>query len=455
MNGFSILKAAQEAPDRIAMIDDEGALTFRQLADEVTPWLGPLRALGADARVALTPDRYRASIVRLLAAIEARVPVVLLHARWSAFERERALALTEPSAHLEALTPQRDRGNRTESEKSDAPNAPLALIFTSGTSGAPRAAVLSRSSLLAACEASADALGWRDDDRWMLAMPLAHVGGLSIVLRCLAARRTLVLHRGPLDAHALQATAARHRCTLLSLVPTMLRRWLSHPSVPLPALRVMLIGGAACPEALLTRAISAKLPVHTTYGLTEMCAQVATLRAPAQRAEVGVGPPLKGVEIELDEGRILVRGPSLFSGFWREPSPLDARGFYDTGDHGRWDEAGNLHVLGRRTDLIVSGGENVYPAEVEGALEAIQGIETACVFGIPDPEWGEVVCALCVASATPTPELLRTALASRLASFKRPRRVAFVSSLPTLASGKVDRRAAAQVFSGMNDHTAV
>ena len=112
---------------------------------------------------------------------------------------------------------------------------------------------------------------------------------------------------------------------------------------------------------------------------------------------------MRGVEIAIEEDeRILVRGPSLFDGFWREPSPLDARGFYDTGDHGRWDDAGSLHVLGRRTDLIVSGGENVYPAEVEGALEAIDGIEAACVFGSPDAEWGEAVCALCIASSRTT-----------------------------------------------------
>jgi O-succinylbenzoic acid--CoA ligase len=452
VNPFSVLKAAAEAPDRIALIDDDGTRTFRELADEVVPLLEPLRALGPGARVALSPERDSRSIVRLLAAIEAQVPVVLLHPGWSSFERERAIALTEPAVHLEELAPSDDA--RTHEASGD-PTRALALIFTSGSTGAPRAAVLSQGALFAACEASADALGWLHDDRWMLAMPLAHVGGLSIVLRCVAARRTIVLHRGALDATALQATAARHRCTLVSLVPTVLRRWLAGPDVPIPSLRAMLIGGASCPEALLTRAIASGLPIRTTYGLTEMCAQVATLRSSAERADIGVGPPLKNVEVSIEDERVLVRGPSLFDGFWREPSPLDARGFYDTGDHGRWDEAGNLHVLGRRTDLIVSGGENVYPAEVEGALEAIEGIATACVFGSPDPEWGEVVCALCIATAPPSVECLRTALSERIAAFKRPRRIAFVASLPTLPSGKADRRAAAALFSGMADHTHV
>ncbi len=455
MTVFSILDAASETPERMALIDDEGALTFAALADAVRPFLAPLRELGSDARVALTPDRDRTSIVRLLAAIEAQVPVVLLHPRWSAAERARALALTSPALQLNALPLDASTPAEAIEHTEHDPARALALVFTSGTSGAPRAAVLSRRALSAACDASADALGWQHDDRWLLAMPLAHVGGLSIVLRCLKARRTVVLHQGPLEASALRATAQRHRCTLVSLVPTMLRRWLEAPGAALPSLRVVLVGGAACPSALLERAIASGLPVRPTYGLTEMCAQVATPRGSATDPSIGVGPPLRGVELELRDERIFVRGPSLFDGFFGESSPLDPRGFYDTGDHGRLDEAGNLHVLGRRTDLIVSGGENVYPAEVEAALEALDGIEAACVFGLPDPEWGEAVCALCVSRDARPIDEVRASLSGRLAPFKRPRHIGYVAQLPALPNGKPDRRAAAATFSGLRDHSSV
>lgn len=434
-DGFSVLRAADEAPHRLALVDADGELTFRELADEVRPLIAPLAALPAGARVSLTPFLVRQDVIRLLAAIEAGRGVVLLHPRWTPLERERALTVARPVLDLNTVTP--SPGALPPPPPAD---GTLALVLTSGTSGTPRAAVLSRRAFLASVEASAAVLGWRDDDRWLLAMPLAHVGGLSILLRCLQARRAVILHDGPIEADVLARSVTRHAPTLISLVPTMLDRLL-RADLPLHQPRAVLVGGAACPPALLRRAIDRGLRARTTYGMTETCSQIATMRADAVTGHEGVGPPLPGVTLELRDERIFVKGPSLFDGFSGEGSPLDERGFYDTGDHGRLDGDGHLHLLGRRTDLIVTGGENVYPREVEDVLTAIAGVDQACVVGVPDPEWGHVVVAACTATERPTDAETSAALTAHLARFKHPRRIAWLDAMPLLASGKIDRRA--------------
>lgn len=428
-DALSIFRAADEAPDAPAWIDAQGVTTFRGLADEARRFLPALAALGPEARVALTATPERASVVRLLAALELGVPVALLHPRWAEIERTRARAAVE-AVDLDALAPC-DAPTPRAARASDA-----VLVFTSGTTGVPRAARLSRAALIASAQASAEVLGEADDDRWLLAMPLAHVGGLSIVLRALRARRPVIATRPDTIASAARA----HRASLLSVVPTMLERLLAEP--PPESLRRVLVGGAACPEPLRQRALAAGWPVRTTYGLTETCAQVATQRGPT---DGGVGPLLPRVELEVRHERLFVRGPTLFSGFWGEPSPLDDRGFYDTGDFGHLDGRGHLHLLGRRTDLIVSGGENVYPAEVERVLEALPGITAACVFGIPDAQWGSTVAAALVAEPRPSSAELAAHLDRYLARYKHPRRVAFVEALATAPSGKLDRRRTAEI----------
>jgi len=187
----------------------------------------------------------------------------------------------------------------------------------------------------------------------------------------------------------------------------------------------------------------------TTYGLTEACSQATTQQpGTVNRGQLGAGPPLPGVELRIsDDDGIQLRGPTLFSGYLpaSDRSTFLDDGWFPTGDRGRLDEAGNLHVLGRRTDRIVTGGENVDPVEVEQALESLPGVVQASVFGVPDEKWGEVVCAAVVAVG-PTPELAAAVaeLRGRLAPFKLPRRIARLDALPLNATGKVDRRETAR-----------
>jgi O-succinylbenzoic acid--CoA ligase len=201
----------------------------------------------------------------------------------------------------------------------------------------------------------------------------------------------------------------------------------------------MLVGGAPAPSALLAEAADRGWPVLTTYGLSEACSQVATQRpGTVNRGEQGSGSPLPGVEVRIQDGVIQVRGRTVCA-------PVDRDGWFTTGDLGRLDETGCLHVLGRRDDAIVTGGEKVLPHEVEEALRSCPGVADACVLGAPDPTWGQVVSALVVPRAAPPPAAALARELGRLAPYKRPRRLAYAAALPLGPNGKVDRRAAAEL----------
>ncbi|MBX3251333.1 MAG: AMP-binding protein [Myxococcales bacterium] len=355
---------------------------------------------------------------------------------WSPAARTNEAPRSDARTDDASLARVSERAGERASE--DDEQVPLAIAFTSGTTGRPRAAVLSRRAFVAAARASEANLGWRDDDRWLLSLPPAHVGGLSVLVRAFLARRTVVLGPPRFDARGFGAAVERHRVTLASIVPTMLHRLLDEGWRPPASFRAVLVGGAAAPPSLLARAWAAGVPALPTYGMTETCAQVAT-RAPGDlRADPDVGAPLDGVEVRVRGGVLEVRGPTLFDGYLGEPSPFDAEGWFSTGDLAALDDAGHLVVLGRRGDLIVRGGENVYPARVEAALVADPRIDAAMVVGVPDDEWGERVAAAVVASDEAG--ALAALREAPLAPFERPTRVAFVPALPTNAMGKPDRR---------------
>jgi o-succinylbenzoate---CoA ligase len=188
-----------------------------------------------------------------------------------------------------------------------------------------------------------------------------------------------------------------------------------------------------------------RLPVLASYGLTETCAQLTATRYATRHAPLGLGAgePLPGTRVRVVGGRIEVSGPTLMAGYLGEP-PLPAGAWFDTGDLGEIDARGCLHVHARRTDLVVTGGENVYPAEVEHVLEACPGIAAAGVFGVADETWGQIVAAALVADgAPPADAALAACLAAHLAPFKRPRRICFVDRLPQTPAGKLDRAALA------------
>jgi O-succinylbenzoic acid--CoA ligase len=432
-DALSILDAAREAPDALALWDDGAALTFAQLAQRVRErWRGLEPQAVAGIPFPVDGTGAVETLVTLYALLEARVPALLVDPRLTLPERE---ALLETARRLGPVR---------------FPDT-AAILFTSGTTGTPRGAVLTRSALLASAAASAANLGWRDDDRWLLCMPVARVGGLSIVTRCLAARRALA--RVPaFDATCLPAWIAASRATLVSVVPTMLARWLdAHPDwVPPAHLRAVLVGGAEAPAALLARAARLRLPIVLTYGMTETCSQVVATSYAARFAPASerAGRPLGGVALRLRDGHIEIKGPMRMAGYWDGP-PLSPDEWFDTGDLGELDTRGCLTVQARRVDLILTGGENVYPAEVEKAIEAFPGIARAAVFGVPDATWGQTVAAAIVASPDVSRQALAEFLAARLAPWKRPRSICVVADLPATTAGKLDRGALAGFASAL------
>ncbi|MFQ5342341.1 MAG: o-succinylbenzoate--CoA ligase, partial [Anaerolineae bacterium] len=346
------------------------------------------------------------------------------------------------------------------------------IVFTSGTTGRPKGAMLTYGNHMASATASAFRLGTLPGDRWLACMPLYHVGGLAIVLRCCLYGTTLVLHDG-FDPASVSAALDTQAVTLISLVPTMLRRLLeARGKRPFPeSLRCVLLGGAAAPATLVERSLAFGVPVATTYGLTEAASQVATASPDDVRRKAGssamgaghfVGRPLMFSQVRIagadghdrppgEIGEIEVRGPTVMAGYYHSPEATREavrNGWLRTGDMGYLDVDGDLWVVQRRSDLIVTGGENVYPAEVERVIVEHPGVEAACVIGVEDEEWGQRVVAAVVTAegATVTDAELLEFCRARLAGYKQPRAYRFLTSLPQTASGKVQRDAVANWF---------
>jgi o-succinylbenzoate---CoA ligase len=463
---FSLLAAAREAPAQLALVDGEREIDFGELGERVRERLRQLSTQlgsGAETRSSLLAFRAHESLESLeliYALLELGQPFLPLHARLTDAEVTQLLvelpvayeldldqpAFTLRSRSAAALTPRARRWFEQEPQ--------LAALATSGSSGAPRVVLLSRSAFRSSARASAANLGWLPDDRWLLCLPLAHIGGLSVVTRCLSARRPVVLpsaaRAGESSAQRIAAAIVGGRASLLSLVPTQLSALLQlAPPFELPTqVRAILTGGAAASPALCDACAERHWPVLTSYGATEACSQITTQQPGDARQRVrGTGRPLAGVELRLAGGAIQIRGSTLFTGYLLGPEqPFDPDGWFSTGDLGRFDADGQLHVLGRSDQMIISGGENVSPAEVEAALEACPGVLEACVFPLPDAHWGQLVAAgLRLGDGEPALLLegVRAELERRLANFKRPRRYVLAQSFVYGPTGKLDRRATA------------
>jgi O-succinylbenzoic acid--CoA ligase len=322
-------------------------------------------------------------------------------------------------------------------------DAVAVVIHTSGTTAAPRPVELTYANLLWSALGSGVALGVDEDERWLCALTMAHVGGLSILVRSAIYATTAVVHERFEVDRVLHELGTR-RTTLVSLVATTLARLLDAGLQRPAALRCALTGGGPVPAALLARARDAGVPVGLTYGLSQAASQVTTTPAADvagahdDPARPNAGPALfcTRVRIAPDE-EILVRGPTV------APGALASDGWLHTGDLGGLDDRNRLLVTGRKVDTIVSGGENVAPAEVEAVLETHPQVLEAAVVGRSDPQWGEAVTAIVVPrpGAVLDPEALRAHCAARLAPFKVPKRVTLASEpLPRTSSGKLVRR---------------
>ena len=409
--------AALARPDHEAVAADDGSLTYAQLDELASTRARALAATGVTAgervRVTHPPGLAFAEVLHALPRLGA-----VLEPRPPSAPPVPGAAPLPPGASAAAL--------RADFE----PEAIHTAISTSGTTGAPKVVELTYANHLASALASADGVGVEPGDRWLCPLPLHHVGGLNVLIRSAINRTTVVLHER-FDAERVRATIEGGEVTLASLVPTMLARLRAAGLREAPGLRAIALGGGPVPQELLEWAWETGIPVTPVYGMTETCSQVVA---------GSPGRALAGVQLEIaEDGEILVRGPMV------APGAIASDGWLHTGDLGWLDEEGRLQVLGRLKELIVTGGENVAPLEVEQALLAHPGVTDVGVAGLEDPDWGEAVTAFVVLGEHVEGEELRAWCRERLEPYKVPKAIHAVDRLPRNAGGKLLRGALAEL----------
>lgn len=471
---------AAVTPERFALSQGGERLTYAQLDDQASAlaaWMADIGVAPGDA-VALLLSNSLQSAIAIHAVSRAGAVVVPLNTRltpgelaWQladagarvllfddANRKAAAAAATSATVRAYPLPSPAALPARAVPPRRFALEAPHSIVYTSGTTGRPKGAVLTFGNQLWSAMASAFNLGLHAGDVWVACLPFFHVGGLTILMRAVLYGIEVLVHPR-FDAADVNRSLDEGKGTIVSVVATMLRRMLDerHDAPYPPTLRTVLVGGGPVPLDLLERCARASVPVVQTYGLTEACSQVCTLAPEDALRKLGsAGKPVLGVELRIvdDTGRdcppgtpgeIWVRSPTIMAGYHGRPDETARRlrgGWLATGDIGYLDAEGYLYVLDRRDDLIVTGGENVAPAEVERVLCQYPGVSAAAVVGLPDTEWGQRVVAaveLQPGVAVTPYELLEFAR-ERLAGYKCPREVRVLPEIPKTASGKILRR---------------
>lgn len=386
------------------------SMSYGELDGRVSAAAGRLeeRGVAPGTRVALYLPKSVGYLVLLLALVRAGAVACPVSTRVPAggvgplLQRAGCLALIsadgrtfDATDEIDVLNPEALLAEGVKDQKTSEParipaGRPATVVFTSGSTGAPKAALHTFGNHYFSAAGSNANIAPAPGDRWLHSLPLYHVGGLSIIFRCLLSGAAIAL---PEPDASPGRSISELRATHVSLVSTQLLRLLDEVGADLSGLKAVLMGGGPIPPSLVDEALARGVPVHTSYGLTEMASQVTTTPPGASREELrtaGRALPHRQVLIS-EEGEILVRGATLFAGYLREGGPdlpLDDGGWFHTGDLGEMDAGGYLKVSGRRDNLFVSGGENVQPEEIEAALCRIEGIEEAVVVPVPDREFG-------------------------------------------------------------------
>ncbi len=489
-----LARRAQLSPDRVALIDainGERPITFREwnaaahrtarllhdtlgvrrgdrvavLAMNCVEYLDLLFAC-AKLGAILQPLNWRLSPEELKGLLADAEPVVLVYGPDFRTQVEAVRSQARSVRQVVALedSPSRPATDVLFATRDTLPEAPLppvemeasdpwVLCYTGGSTGIPKAAVLTHGSITANAANTVVSWGLSADDVALLNAPLFHTGGLNVFTTPLVyAGGASVVCRG-FDVEQVFDLVQRRVVSLVFGVPTMFIEMQRHPrfeAVDFSRLKLLISGGAPCPAPVFERFFARGVDFKTGYGLTEAGPNNFWLPPSEVRRKPGaVGVPLFHVEMRLEGdgevGELLLRGPHVCAGYWRRPEESAkalAGGWLHTGDLAERDADGCYRIVGRVKDLIISGGENIYPAEVEGVLAGHPEVAEVAVIGVPDPKWGEVPRALVVPrpGTAPTVEALLTWCQGRLARYKTPRTVRFVEALPRTAAGKVDRR---------------
>lgn len=458
---------AQLTPGRSALVCEGQQWTFKQLYDEALITAQQLHFTGIEpnSRVALLGRSNAEAVVFIHACWLIGAEVVCLNNRltvnelqWQIEDSEAAaviadgqLAQTE-QLHCQTYSAVKHAGRKAfQLETLWAENRTLSIMYTSGTTGLPKGVRQTAGNHTASALASALNIGLTEQDSWLSMMPLFHISGLSIVIRSVIYGMEMRLFE-KFDAQKAADEITAGSVTAMSVVALTLDKITavmeSRNDKAHPRFRTMLAGGGSVPPAYLERAQACGLPVLQTYGMTETCSQTATLaKADAVRKAGSAGKPLffnqvsiKGAEAAGETGEVLIKGPHVTPGYIGSHSGRPAvteDGWLETGDIGYIDEDGYLFIVDRRADLIISGGENIYPAEIENVLLAHPAVQEAGVCGKDDEIWGQCAVAFVVGEAEE--EELLAFCRERLAGYKLPKEIRFADELPRNASNKLKR----------------
>ncbi len=496
-NLFDLIAARAGKPDQLALeTGDATALTYGALIERSGRAANALVALGVEPgdRVAAQVDKSTDAIVLALACLRAGAALLPLNTAYTLAELEYFLGDAEPALTLcrpelfssvraladklglpaaESLGVARD-GTFAEkiaaepSEFETVPRAPddlAAILYTSGTTGRSKGAMLTHENLSSNALTLIDCWRFTSADRLIHALPIFHTHGLFVAVNVALLSGATMIFQSRFDADAV--IAAMPRATSLMGVPTFYTRLLDHPGLTREAcanMRLFVSGSA--PLLAETHAAWRErtgFSILERYGMTETN-MITSNPYEGERRRGTVGFALPGVRVRICEpesgapvpdgeiGIIEVKGPNVFRGYWRMPEKTAQEfrpdGFFITGDVGRVDADGYVHIVGRAKDLVISGGFNVYPKEVEDEIDAIDGVLESAVIGVPHPDFGEGVTAVVVPrpGAAVTEAAILSALAGRLARFKAPKRVFVVEALPRNAMGKVQKAALREIY---------
>jgi malonyl-CoA/methylmalonyl-CoA synthetase len=499
-NLFDLIRASAPDLDKMAMeLPDGLSLTYRQMFERSGSAANALVALGVEPgeRVAVQIDKSPDMIVLVLACLRAGAVLLPLNTAYTFIELEYFLSDARPAlticrpdaledtralAHklglpaVESLGSGRDGGlaERIAEAPADFATVPraaddlAAILYTSGTTGRSKGAMLTHDNLASNALALVDIWRFTSADVLIHALPVFHTHGLFVATNVALLSGATMIFQPRFDADAI--VAALPRATSLMGVPTFYVRLVEHEGVTLASTAHMrlFVSGSAPLLAETHQAWREKTghAILERYGMTETN-MIASNPYDGDRRAGTVGFPLPGVSLRIAEaetgrevaqgeiGIIEVKGPNVFKGYWLMPEKtaeeFRADGFFITGDLARIDERGYVAIVGRAKDLIISGGFNVYPIEIEAEIDALDGVAESAVIGLPHPDFGEGVTAIIVRTpeALLSEEAVLAALQDRLARYKLPKRVFFRDALPRNAMGKVQKKALREEFKGL------
>ena len=451
LNMENWLKMASEAvPDKIAVKFNSEMITYGALHEEALLLAGKIKAMGQH-RVGVFIYNSLDSLKLIHAMMQAQVEMVFINTRLTHHEITAQLHDVGVTTII-ATKPLDirgfkviDFGDLNELEPVELEGRPvhgddvLSIMFTSGTTGRAKAVKQTYLNHYASAKGCEKRFGYSGDSVWMQINPIFHISGLSIVLRCVIAQCTNVLVERFEEGKILNLLK-EEKVTHTSLVPVMLQRLLKSGNDFGPHLQGILLGGAGVTKKVLKEALDGDLPVYNSFGMTETCSQIVSIPHTDPNILNGtVGKALENVELKVDgAGELLVKGENVSPGYLNAEMER-ADGYFKTGDLARIDEAGYLYILDRRKDLIISGGENIYPKEIEDRVLEVSGVESCVVVKVQDAQWGEAPVLLVQGDEDIKEDILKH-LTETLARYKMPRDIHFVDEVIMTSTGKVSRR---------------